>query len=56
MCEELSFGELQGARKDIQTLVKKTCKKEAISKKEFLKITDQYEKLISRIVFSEVIN
>lgn len=42
MCEEISFSELQGARKDIQTLVKKTCKKDAISKKEFLKITDQY--------------
>lgn len=42
-------------RKDIQETVKLTCQKDLISKKDFLTITNQYEKLINRIVFSEMV-
>jgi hypothetical protein len=53
--EELSMKEVKVARKDIQEAIKRTCLKDSISKKDFLKITNQYEKLITRIVFSEVV-
>jgi hypothetical protein len=53
--EELSMKEVNVARKDIQEAIKRTCLKDSISKKDFLKITNQYEKLITRIVFSEVV-
>ena len=53
--EEPSVNELEDARKNIQNKVTKVCLKESISKKDLLKITNQYEKLINRIVFSETI-
>lgn len=53
--EELSMKELKLARKGIKEAIKRTCLKGSISKKDFLKITNQYEKLITRIVFSEVV-
>jgi hypothetical protein len=42
LCEEISLEGLSGARKNIQEAIKRTCMKDSISKKEFLKITNQY--------------
>ena len=53
--KNLSMKKLNVERKDIQEAIKQTCLKDSISKKDFLKIINQYEKLITRIVFSEVV-